>query len=120
VHNFRELSVWKKSRKLNKDVYNITNEFPQEEKYGLLSQIRRSSISIASNIAEGSSRGSDKDFIRFLRIALGSSFELETQLILSSDLNLIEEFELNNLISEINEVQKMLRGLEKRLLTSKF
>ena len=115
MHNFKELTVWQKARKLNKSVYTLSEKLPADEKFGLTSQIRRSSVSISSNIAEGSSRASDKDFGRFLRIAIGSSFELETQLILSSDLDLLNEKEVDQLILEINEVQKMLRGLEKKI-----
>ncbi len=115
MHNFKELNVWKKARNLNTRIYPLKKRFPEDEKFGLTSQIRRSSVSISSNIAEGSSRSSNKDFIRFLRIALGSSFELETQLILSSDLKIIESKEVDQVIIEINEVQKMLRGLENRL-----
>ncbi|MGB3467181.1 MAG: four helix bundle protein [Cyclobacteriaceae bacterium] len=117
MHNFKELNVWQKARKLTKSVYTLTENFPSDERFGIISQIRRSAISIPSNIAEGSSRNSNKDFIRFLRIAIGSSFELETQLILSFDLDLLEERKLEQVIIEINEVQKMLRGLEKRLTT---
>lgn len=86
MHNFRELNIWKKSLDLSVDVYRITEEFPVVEKYNLISQIVRSAVSIPSNIAEGSGRGTNKDFCRFLNIALGSAYELETQLTISNKL----------------------------------
>ncbi len=91
MHNFRELKIWQKGRTLVKDVYELTTFLPKEETFGLTSQIKRSVISIPSNIAEGAGRGSDKDFNRFLDIAYGSCFELETQLILCVDLTYISE-----------------------------
>ncbi|MEL6558041.1 MAG: four helix bundle protein [Bacteroidota bacterium] len=115
MHNFRELRVWKKARTLAKDVYVVSAEFPHEEKFGLTSQVRRSMISIPSNIAEGSSRNSPKDFVRFLRLALGSAFELETQLLLSIDLGFIAETRIIPVNKRIQEVQKMLIGLERKL-----
>ena len=90
MHNYNELLVWKKARLFVKKVYLLTNDFPTEEKFGLISQMRRSAISIPSIIAEGSGRSSDKDFANFLSIALGSSFELETQIWLSMDLGFHE------------------------------
>jgi len=119
VHNFRELAVWKKAQLLTKDVYKLSANFPDIEKFGLTSQIRRSTISIPSNIAEGSSRNSSKDFVRFLRIALGSAFELETQLLLSIDLDFTSEEEVNPINDRIQEIQKMLIGLERKLLQAK-
>ncbi|MCR9249025.1 MAG: four helix bundle protein [bacterium] len=116
MHNFRELNVWKKSRRLTRDVYLISVKFPSEEKFGLTSQIRRSVISVPSNIAEGSSRNTSKDFIKFLRISLGSCFELETQLILAVDLEFVSEETMNPIIEKVQEIQKMLMGLERTLL----
>ncbi|MFC2109612.1 four helix bundle protein [Bacteroidota bacterium] len=78
MHNFKELDVWKLSKDLCKEIYTATNNLPDSEKYGLVSQLNRSVVSIPSNIAEGSSRKSDKDFSRFIDIVLGSSFEVET------------------------------------------
>lgn len=85
-HNFRELKIWQESMKLVRNIYILTSELPSQEKYGLASQLNRCSISIPSNIAEGSGRTSEKEFIHFLRISLSSSYELETQLILVEDL----------------------------------
>jgi four helix bundle protein len=89
MHNFKELKVWQEAMSLAKDVFVITRNFPSEEKFGLTSQINRCSVSVPSNIAEGAGRQSDKEFNQFLNIALGSSYELETQLLLSNDFNYI-------------------------------
>jgi four helix bundle protein len=89
MQNFKELDIWKESRILVKDLYLLTNYLPQEEKFGLISQIRRCVISIPSNIAECSAKDSQKDFLRYLQISLGSSFELETHLLLCVDLELL-------------------------------
>ena len=89
MHNFKELKVWQEAMSLAKDVFVITRNFPSEEKFGLTSQINRCSVSLPSNIAEGAGRQSDKEFNQFLNIALGSSYELETQLLLSNDFNYI-------------------------------
>jgi len=114
AHNFRELNVWKLSRELVKEIYLATKNFPEDEKFGLISQVRRASISIPSNIAEGSAR-SDKDFSRFLSISLSSAYEVETQIILSFDLNFINEVKLNELSFKIQEIQRMIHGLQKKL-----
>jgi four helix bundle protein len=91
MRNFRELDIWNLSRGLVKEIYFLMKTMPDEEKYGLTSQIKRSVISIPSNIAEGCAKKSSKDFSRFLEISLGSCYELETQLILCSDVELIPE-----------------------------
>lgn len=114
MKNFKKLSVWQKSMLLTKEVYQIAKHLPSEEKFGLYSQMTRSAVSIPSNIAEGCSRTTDKDFKRFLGIALGSAFELKTQLILVQNIGLIEE-STNSLIQLVCEVQKMLQGLMKKL-----
>ena len=93
----KDLDVWKLSIDLVKDVYNITKTFPQSEIYGLTSQIRRCAVSIPSNIAEGSARSSNKEFIQFLYIALGSCAELETQLIISKEINVVSNFDLTKI-----------------------
>ncbi len=115
MNSFKDLKVWQKSFMLVKDVYLKTKGFPKEEQYGLTQQIRRASVSIPSNIAEGAGRGSSKQFEYFLSIALGSSFELETQLLLSKELRYITEDELLNLSENLIEIQKMIRGLQKSL-----
>ncbi|MCK5029691.1 MAG: four helix bundle protein [Bacteroidales bacterium] len=115
MHNFKELIVWQKARKLVKKVYLVVKNFPEEEKYGMISQIKRASISIPANIAEGAGRRTNNDFGRFLDIATGSSFELETLIILSLDLDFIEESDYNNLIEDIEEIQKMIYSLKARV-----
>ncbi len=112
MHNFRELKVWQKARELVKDIYQVTEGFPLNERYGLISQIQRSAISVPSNIAEGAGRDSKKEFNRFLDIAMGSLFELETQVILSFDLEYISNDTHNELTTKIKDVQKMLYGLK--------
>ena len=111
-HNFKELLVWKKSIDLVKSVYQLTSSLPSEEKFGLMSQMNRSSVSIPSNIAEGSGRTSSKEFLYFLNIAISSSYELETQLIISNQLFLRD---VENILSQISEVQKMILGLKKNI-----
>ena len=115
MHNFKELKVWQLSRGLVKEIYEITANFPSTEKYGLVSQLRRCTVSIPTNIAEGSGRNTDKDFAQFLNIALGSAYELETLLILSFDVRLLTEEELENLTNRISEIQKMTVGLIRTL-----
>lgn len=96
-HNFRDLGIWKDSFAIVKDVYDLCIQLPSEEKYGLKSQIQRCAISIPSNIAEGSGRTSDKEFLHFLNIAISSSYELETQLLLCNEIFAIEvDFILKN------------------------
>jgi four helix bundle protein len=103
---------------LVKEIYRESNSFPDTEKYGLINQIRRSAISIPSNIAEGASRSSEKEFGRFLEISLGSSFELETQWILSFQLNYTKESQFHKVNSNINSIQKQLSGLRSSLKNS--
>ena len=111
-HNFRELSSWKVSFDLVKEVYLISSKLPNDEKFGLKSQIQRCSVSIPSNIAEGSGRTTDKEFIYFLNVAISSAYELETQLLLCSDLFGIEVAEL---IGKLEEIQRMIGGLKRKL-----
>ncbi len=115
MHNFKELKIWNKSIDITVDVYQETSSFPGEEKFNLISQIRRSAVSIPSNIAEGAGRNSDKEFNQFLGIAKGSSFELQTQVIISNRLKFIsdEKFEVMN--NSIEEVQKMITGFQSKL-----
>ena len=115
MHNFKELKVWQKGRKFVKDIYILTRKFPKEELFVLTSQMRRAAISISSNIAEGSGRGSDNDFARFIDIATGSAFELESQLYVACDLEYFSEDELDIYLDKIQEVQKMLFHFKKHL-----
>ncbi len=113
MHKFKELIVWQKSRKLVKDVYKTTHNFPKEELFGLTSQIRRSAVSIPTNIAEGCGRSTNKDLCRFLNISNGSAFELETLLILGADLEFISEKQFNILDEKIQEIQKVIYSFKK-------
>ena len=108
-NSYRDLIVWQKSMSLAREIYHLTKSFPKEEIYGLTSQIRRCAVSIPSNIAEGKGRGSDKEFVRFLQISLGSLYELNTQLELSYDLSYVKSIEKNFNLSF--EIEKMLNAL---------
>jgi four helix bundle protein len=116
MHNFKELKVWQEAMTLAKEIYATTKSFPGEEKYGLTSQINRCSISIPSNIAEGAGRSTDKDFNHFLNIALGSAFELETQLLLSNAFNFITKEQTELLTERVCKVQRMINGLKKSVM----
>ena len=109
----KDLKVWQKSIDMVVEIYHLTSNFPKEELYGLTSQIRRASVSIPSNIAEGYGRFSDKELVRFLFISLGSASEVETQLIICNRLNYLLEKDFNNLSQLNNEIIKMLAGLIK-------
>lgn len=115
MHNFKELKVWQNARKIVKEIYLNTKDFPADEKYGLISQMRRSAVSIPSNIAEGSGRNTDKDFKYFLNVALGSAYELQTLLILSQDMELLNQEKTNELNTSLEEIQKMIYGLIKTI-----
>jgi len=115
THNFKELKVWQKSVQLAKLIYQTTSTFPSEEKYGLCAQIQRSAISIASNIAEGSGRGGNKEFQHFLSIANGSAFELETQLILAKEFNFITSETYQELTDLLTEIEKMIHSFHRSL-----
>ena len=109
----KDLEVWKQAMELAKGVYQLTSSFPATELYGLVSQMRRSAVSIASNMAEGAARNTDKDFIHFLYIALGSIAELDTQYILSTELQLTEGS--TAIEQKIEDVRKMTVGLIRHL-----
>jgi four helix bundle protein len=109
--NFKELLVWQKSIELVTEIYRTTDAFPKDETFGLRSQIRRASVSIPSNIAEGNSRRSKPDYLQFLKISRGSCAEVETQLIISRNLNFLHEANYLKLNQDITEISKMLNGL---------
>ena len=113
--NYKDLNVWQKACELCLEIYTITAKFPKEEIYGLISQIRRSAVSIPSNIAEGYGRKTTNDYIRMLYISYGSVCELETQILLAGDLDLIEKGELGTLKEDIAEIERMLKALIKSL-----
>ncbi|MEZ5023143.1 MAG: four helix bundle protein [Chitinophagales bacterium] len=107
MHDYKQLKVWQKSMELVKDIYNVINKFPDFEKYALGSQMRRSVISIPSNIAEGAGRNSQNEFRLFLGYTNGSCYELETQLLIAKDQDYLDESRYNEIIFKINEIQKM-------------
>ena len=115
LKSYKDLNVWQKAYELCLKIYSITAQFPKEEKYGLTSPIRRSAVSIPSNIAEGYGRKTTADYIRMLYIAYGSVCELETQILLAGDLGFIEKGQLDIRIREIAEVERMLKALIKSL-----
>ena len=115
MHQFKELKVWQKSVELATEVYSSTNNFPSEEKFGITSQIRRSVVSISSNIAEGAGRKTKKEFKLFLNYAYSSCYELETQLIISKNLGFLNPDLLPVLSESINEIQKMIYSLSNSL-----
>jgi len=115
MHNFKNIIAWQKAMSLVKEVYLLTEKFPKQEVYGLVSQINRSAISIPSNIAEGSGRNSNKDFMRFLDISISSSFELETQILLAKELGFITEEKMILILEKLVEVQKLIFGFQKTL-----
>ncbi len=115
MHRFKELIVWQKARVLTREVYVLTKGFPQEERYELTSQIRRAVVSIPSNIAEGSGRRTNREFKRFLDIALSSAFELETQVILAYDLVYMTGDKFEEMNAMILEVQRMIVGFKNSL-----
>jgi four helix bundle protein len=117
IKSYKNLIVWQKAMKLTIDIYQLTLCFPRHETYGLTNQIRRSAVSIAANIAEGRTRGSKKEFSRFLRIALGSGAELEALLILAGKMSYLNNHQWQLLISNLVEIMKILHGIHRRLNT---
>ncbi|WLD24030.1 four helix bundle protein [Flavobacterium dauae] len=113
-HNFKNLKIWILAMGVASDIHKLCLDFPKTEQYGLMSQMNRASVSIPSNIAEGSNRG-NIHFKHFLNIALGSSFELQTQLLIARQNNYISESKTNETESKIVELQKMISGFIKRL-----
>ena len=115
MRNFYELQVWIKSHNLTLKIYKITKSFPNDELFGLISQMRRSSASIPTNIAEGCGRNSNPDFKRFLTISSGSSSELEYQLLLARDLEYLSESHFSEFTHEVIEIRKMLNSFSNKL-----
>ena len=108
MHRFKDLEIWKLSRLFCSQIYLATINFPESEKFGLTNQLRRASVSVPSNIAEGCSRSSNKDFSRFLEIAIGSIYEIETQLLIACDLGYLDKFKLDDLISNLDLIVRMI------------
>ena len=115
MRDFRKLDVWHGARAFAVDIYRVTAHFPASERFGLTDQLRRSSVSIMSNIAEGAGRGSRPDYARFLDIALGSTNECECQLILSHDLGFVEDATAATLTDHVDHIRRQLVRLKKRI-----
>src|SRR2546426_7426086 len=104
MQDFRKLTVWQDARRLTKSIYELTRNFPESEQFGLKAQLRRAAVSICANIAEGCGRRGDREFRRFLHVALGSGCELECELILSLDLGFISESTMNDAVLMVVEI----------------
>ena len=115
MHNYKKLNVWVSSISLVKNIYKLTRKFPKDEMFVLTQQLRRAAISIPSNIAEGAGRNSNAQFKNFLQISIGSCFEVETQLIISKELEYISEEELDTISKELDSIMKMNHNLQKTL-----
>ena len=115
MHNLTQLNIWHEAIDLTVEVYKATSKLPQEEKYGLTSQSRRSAISISSNIAEGAGRNSNNEFRHFLGVSNGSSYELQTQLLLASRLDLLPKDKVDPILDKIDKIQKMNYNLQNTL-----
>lgn len=117
MNDFRKLSIWNRSIELATNTYKISSSFPKSEIYSLTSQMRRSAVSIGSNIAEGAGRQSNKEFAKYLRIAYGSACELETQVIIAKNLSYLTAINFSDFVKELHEIQKMIYSLEKNKRT---
>lgn len=115
MKNYRDLLVWQKAMNFVTEIYNHTKSFPEEERYGLTLQLRRCSVSLPSNMAEGYGRNSTQDYIRFLRIANGSLFESQTQLIIARNLGFLSEEKFSVLFELSREIERMLSSLIKKV-----
>lgn len=115
MRNFRHWDVWLSSKKLVTIIYSVTNKFPDSEKFGIVSQMRRAAISIPLNIAEGAGRSTEKDFRSFSHIAMGSAFELETLLDISKDLGFLDAQNFTALSTDLSSIQKQLNAFIKKL-----
>ena len=113
------LEVWKRSLSFVTKIYKLTADFPADEKFGMVSQIRRAAVSIPSNLAEGAARNSKKEFINFLHIAQGSTAELETQILISRNLSFVAQSQAHPLLKELEEIPRMIVGLQRSLKSSK-
>lgn len=118
MRDFRQYEVWKKAVDFTTYIYKLTEIFPPYERFGLVNQLNRASVSIASNIAEGAARTSEKDFTHFLEISLGSSFEVETQLLISRNLKYISEDEYLKIMRELDVLQKQLNQFIQKIRKS--
>jgi four helix bundle protein len=115
IKNYQELNIWKRSVEMAIEIYNTSKNFPKEDLYGLTSQMRRASVSIPSNIAEGFNRYQNKEFRQFLYVSLGSCAEVETQLFIAQRLNYVDQEKASKLIKELGEIGKMINSLIKKI-----
>lgn len=115
MQDFKNLRVWERAHQFSIEVYRASGKFPPDERFGLTSQVRRAAVSIESNIAEGCGRDSDPDFARFLRMAMGSAFEVECQLLLARDLDFLTNTEFDELVSILDEIKRMQNSLISKL-----
>lgn len=116
MHQFKNLDFWKRSRAFCSLVYQVTKDYPKDERFGLTNQLRRAAVSIPSNIAEGAAKTSKKDFNRFLEISLGSAYEVETQLLISKDLDYLTESRFTELNANLEIIIKQIRSFKKVLV----
>lgn len=117
IKTYRDLIIWQKSMDLVTEIYKITKTFPKDETYGLITQMRRCAVSIPSNISEGYGRNSSSDYIRFLRIAMGSLYELQTQLEISLNLKYLEANGFRKFYESSREVERMMSSMIRKIST---
>ena len=118
MKNYKELIIWQKGIEIVKRIYQLTKQFPAEEKYGLISRINRAAVSISANIAEGSSRNSDKDYARFLQVALGSAFEVQTYIVIAKEMKLAKIKNIEEMEMLLEEEIKMIHSFIKKLIAN--
>lgn len=111
ANGYKDLLVWQKAMQLTTEIYAATKRFPHDEQYGLVSQLRRAAVSVTSNIAEGSGRYSEGEFLQFLSQARGSALEVETQLLIARELHYLDAGSARNLLRSVDEISRMLSGL---------
>jgi four helix bundle protein len=116
MRDYTKYDIWKDGIDISIVIYELTQSFPDDERFGLISQLRRASVSISSNFAEGSSRSSEKDFKRYIEISLGSTFEVKTQLIIAQKLGYLDQKQLDEIVEKIDIIGKQLNALRNKLL----
>ena len=115
MHNFREMKIWKDAIQMSKKIYTLCESFPVSEKFGLISQIQRASVSIAANIAEGAGRGTNTDFKRFLDMSIASAYELETLLTITKEIGYINISQFELIVNDLQCIQKMIFNFKRQL-----
>jgi four helix bundle protein len=116
MRDYTKYDIWKDGIDISIVIYELTQSFPDDERFGLISQLRRAAVSISSNFAEGSSRSSEKDFKRYIEISLGSTFEVKTQLIIAQKLGYLDQKQLDEIVEKIDIIGKQLNALRNKLL----